>query len=98
MKFFKTTYQTCEDDLSSHLKYQLEFLRTFEMESYDEQTINAELDMLYEKIKDNEQIMAILSEEKKNNHLTNMSDAQSLFLLFSWESLHRLADLMTTSA
>jgi FMN phosphatase YigB (HAD superfamily) len=68
------------------------------MESYDEQTINAELDVLYEKIKDNSQIMAILSEEKKNNHLTNMPDSQSLFLLFSWESLHRVADLMTSSA
>lgn len=98
MKFFKTTYQTCEDELTSHLTYQLEFLRTFEIESYDEQTINAELDLLYDKIKDNSQIMAILSEEKKKNHLINMADAQSLFLLFSWESLHRVADLLTASA
>jgi hypothetical protein len=96
MKFFKTTYQTCDDELTSHLTYQLEFLRTFEMESYDEQSINTQLDVFYKKIKDNIEVMSILSEEKKKNHLINMSDEQSVFLLFSWDNLHRVADLMAS--
>ncbi len=96
MKFFKTTYQTCDDELTSHLTYQLEFLRTFEMESYDEQSINTQLDVFYKKIKDNIEVMSILSEEKTKNHLINMSDEQSVFLLFSWDNLHRVADLMAS--
>jgi Mg/Co/Ni transporter MgtE len=96
MKFFKTTYQTCDDELISDLTYQLEFLKTFEMESYDEQSINTQLDVFYQKIKNNAEVMTILSDEKKKNHIINMSNEQSIFLLFSWDNLHRLSDLMAS--
>ena len=94
MKFFKTTYQDCDDDMTAHLTYQLEFLRTFELEAYDDNAISTQLDSFSEEIKTNDAVMKLLREEKEKNHFRTLDEA--LFVLFSWDNLHRLADLMTS--
>jgi hypothetical protein len=97
MKFFKTTYQTLNndnDEITAHLTYQLEFLRTFEIESYDDNAISTQLDAFYDEIQTNDAIMALLREEKEKNNFRSLDDA--LFILFSWDNLHRVADLMTS--
>lgn len=94
MKFFKTTYQNDEDEIISHLAYQLEFLRTFEIESYDDYEISKQLDAFSEEIKSNTSAMSMLVEEKEKHNFRTLDEA--LFILFSWENLHKLADLMTS--
>lgn len=94
MKFFKTTYQDCDDEMTAHLTYQLEFLRTFELEAYDESAISTQLDIFSEDIKTNNTIMQLLQTEKEKHNFRTLDEA--LFILFSWDNLHVLADLMTS--
>lgn len=94
MKFFKTTYQECDDEYTGHLQYQLDFLRTFELESYDDNSISTQMDSFYEGIKNNETVMTMLREEKEKNNFRTLDEA--LFILFSWDNLHKIADLMTS--
>jgi hypothetical protein len=92
MKFFKTTYQDYDDEYTAHLTYQLEFLRTFELESYDDNSISTQMDSFSEEIKQNDAVMSMLNEEKEKNNFRTTDE--TLFILFSWDNLHRLADLM----
>ncbi len=94
MKFFKTTYQECDDEMTAHLTYQLEFLRTFDLESYDDNSISTQMDSFYEEIENNEPVMSMLREEKEKNNFRTLDEA--LFILFSWDNLHKIADLMTS--
>ena len=94
MKFFKTTYQDCDDEMTAHLQYQLEFLRTFELESYDDNSISTKLDAFSEEIKTNDTVMTMLCEEKEKHNFKTLDE--TLFILFSWDNLHKLADLMTS--
>lgn len=94
MKFFKTTYQECDDEMTGYLQYQLEFLCTFEIESYDDNAISTQLDAFYDEIQTNDAIMTMLREEKEKNNFRSLDDA--LFILFSWDNLHRVAELMTS--
>jgi hypothetical protein len=94
MKFFKTTYQICDDEMTAHLQYQLEFLRTFELESYDDNAISTQLDEFSEEVETNPDIMAILHEEKEKHNFKSLDEA--IFILFSWDNLHRVADLMAS--
>jgi hypothetical protein len=94
MKFFKTTYQDCDDEMTAHLKYQLEFLRTFELESYDDNAISTQLDSFSEEIKTNPAVITLLNEEKEKHNFKTIDEA--LFILFSWDNLHKLAHLMTS--
>jgi hypothetical protein len=94
MKFFKTTYQDCDDEMTGYLQYQLDFLRTFELESYDDNAISTQLDAFSEEIQTNNPVMTMLIEEKEKNNFRSLDEA--LFILFSWDNLHRLADLMTS--
>ena len=92
MKFFKTTYQECDDEDEAHLKYQLEFLRIFEIKSYDDDAISKQLDTFYEEVQSNEEVMEILNEQKEKNNCKTTNEALSL--LFSWENLYRVADII----
>ena len=94
MKFFKTTYQECDDEMTAHLTYQLEFLRTFELEAYDDNAISSQLDAFSEEINENADVMSMLREEKEKNNFRTLDEA--LFILFSWDNLQRLAELMTS--
>lgn len=94
MKFFKTTYQDCDDEMTAHLTYQLEFLRTFELEAYDDNTISTQLDNFSDEIKSNDAVMTLLHEEKEKHNFRTLDEA--LFILFSWDNLHKLADLMAS--
>jgi len=94
MKFFKTTYQDCDDEMTSYLTYQLEFLRTFELEAYDDNSISIQLDAFSEEIKSNQAVMDFLTEEKERHNFRTHDEA--LFILFSWDNLHKLAILMTS--
>lgn len=94
MKFFKTTYQDCDDEMTAYLTYQLEFLRTFELEAYDESAISTQLDVFSDEIKSNDAVMTLLHEEKEKNNFRTLDEA--LFILFSWDNLHKLADLMAS--
>ena len=94
MKFFKTTYQECDDEMTAHLTYQLEFLRTFEIEAYDDNAISTQLDVFSDEIKSNDAVMTLLHEEKEKNNFRTLDEA--LFILFSWDNLHKLADLMAS--
>jgi hypothetical protein len=94
MHFFKTTYQECDDEMTGYLQYQLDFLRTFELESYDDNSISTQMDSFYEGIKNNEVVMTMLREEKEKNNFRTLNEA--LFILFSWDNLHKLAGLMTS--
>lgn len=94
MHFFKTTYQDYDDEMTGYLQYQLDFLRTFELESYDDNSISRQIDMFYEGIKNNDTVMRMLHEEKEKNNFSSLDEA--LFILFSWDNLHRLAGLMTS--
>jgi len=96
MKFFKTTYQNCDDEMTAHLTYQLEFLRTFELESYDDNAISTQLDAFSEEIKPNAAIMKLLSEEKEKNNFRTLDEA--LFILFSWDNLHKLSNIMSSDS
>lgn len=92
MKFFKTTYQECDDEITALLTYQLEFLRTFELEAYDDNAISTQLDAFSEGIKNNEAVMTMIREEKEKNNFRTLDEA--LFILFSWENLYRVADII----
>ena len=92
MKFFKTTYQECDDEMTAHLTYQLEFLRTFDLESYDDNSISIQIDLFYEEIENNEPVMSMLREEKEKNNFRTLDEA--LFILFSWDNLHKISELM----
>ena len=94
MHFFKTTYQTDDNEITSHLQYQLEFLRTFGLDSYDDNSISTQMDSFYEGIENNEIVMTMLREEKEKNNFRTLDEA--LFILFSWDNLHKIADLMTS--
>ena len=95
MKFFKTTYQDCDDEMTAHLTYQLEFLRTFEIETYDDNAISTQLDAFSNEIKTNDEVMELLNKEKERHNFGTVDEA--LFILFSWDNLHKLADLMVAS-
>ena len=94
MNFFKTTYQTYDDEMTSHLQYQLEFLRTFGLDSYDDNTISTQMDSFFADIQTNDVIMSMLREEKEKHNFRTLDEA--LFILFSWDNLHRVADAMTS--
>ena len=94
MHFFKTTYQDFEDEYTAHLTYQWEFLRTFELESYDDNSISTQMDVFFAEIQTNDAIMRMLHEAKEKNNYRSLDEA--LFILFSWDNLHKLADLMTS--
>jgi hypothetical protein len=94
MHFFKTTYQECDDEMTGYLQYQLDFLRTFELESYDDNSISTQMDSFYKRIKNNEVVMTMLREEKEKNNFRTLDEA--LFILFSWDNLHKLTGLMTS--
>ena len=96
MKFFKTIYQDYDDEMTAHLTYQLEFLRTFELESYDDNSISTQMDSFYERIKNNEAVMTMLHKEKEKHNFRTLDEA--LFILFSWDNLHNLANLMTSDS
>jgi hypothetical protein len=96
MKFFKTTYQDCDDEMTAHLTYQLEFLRTFELESYDDNAISTQLDTFSEQIKTNDAVMKLVREEKEKNNFRTLNEA--LFILFSWDNLHKLSSMMSTDS
>lgn len=94
MKFFKTTYQDFDDEYTAHLTYQWEFLRTFELESYDDNSISRQMDVFFVEIQTNDAIMQMLHEAKEKNNYRSLDEA--LFILFSWDNLHKLAGLMTS--
>lgn len=94
MKFFKTTYQDCVDEVTGHLQYQLEFLKTFELDSYDDESISRQLNTFYEEIKTNTTLIQMIEEEKRGICDDN---SEMVYVLFSWDKLHRVAELMTTS-
>jgi hypothetical protein len=96
MRFFKTIYQNySEDEMTAHLTYQLEFLQIFELEAYDDHAISIQLDTFSEEIKSNQAVMDFLTEVKERHNFKTTDDA--LFILFSWDNLHKLADLMVAS-
>ena len=94
MHFFKTTYQDYDDEMTGYLQYQLDFLRTFELESYDDNSISTQMDAFFAEIQTNDAIMRMLHEEKEKNNYRSLDEA--LFTLFSWDNLHKLAGLMTS--
>jgi hypothetical protein len=94
MHFFKTTYQDYDDEMTGYLQYQLDFLRTFELESYDDNSISTQMDAFFAEIQTNDAIMLMLHEAKEKNNVHSLDEA--LFILFSWDNLHKLAGLMTS--
>ena len=94
MRFFKTTYQEYDDEMTGYLQYQLDFLRTFELESYDDTSISTQMDAFFAEIQTNDAIMRMIHEEKEKNNYRSLDE--ELFTLFSWDNLHKLAGLMTS--
>jgi hypothetical protein len=94
MKFFKTTYQDDEDEVVSDLQYQIDFLRTFELEEFNDASISAQLDTFSKEIETNEAVMKWYNEIKNSND--NRFNGDCIYLMFSWDNLHKLAALMTS--
>lgn len=94
MKFFKTTYQD-EDESIGDYQYHLDFLRVFELESYDDDSINSQVDGFYKNVVlKNKELMKLVEGEKIKYGVESLEIAT--MLMFSWDNLHRLCDFMST--
>ena len=82
----KTTYMDIEDD-KQDTQYRKEYLSAFNIEQYEEKIIMEIISNLYEKYKNNEQIINLLNDEK-NNNIYGFNEELSFILFFSFEKFY----------
>ena len=80
---FACTYQLIEDYNESFMLYKIQFLQIFNIEEYDDNLINKSVENLYNKIKDNEIIKKLIT--NNNYYRDNLA---SFMLYFRYDTLY----------
>ena len=82
----QTTYLDIDDE-KQDTQYRKEYLQAFNLEKYDNDTINKSIDQLYEKYKNNPQIISIIQFHRKNN-IYAFSDEITFMIFFAFENFY----------
>ena len=82
----KTTYLDI-DDKKQDTQYRKEFLDTFNLEQFDNESITTTTDYLFNKYKNNKQISSLI-QFHRNNNMYALSDNMAFMLFFSFENFY----------
>ena len=81
----KTTYLNIDDNLQD-TQYRKEYLSAFNLEEYNEKIIFETIDLLYNKFKNNKQIIELL--KMNENNIFGLSQQDTFLLFFSFEKFY----------
>jgi len=88
---FVCTYNLIEDSDESNLLYQIQFLQAFNLVSFDDKIINKITEDLYEKYKNNAEILKLM--ESTNTYI--IDDKLTLFMMcFGYDTFHLIHSIL----
>ena len=87
---FNMSYLDVQDEFLSNSQYKKDLLKAFSLQTYNHEKIMKEIEVLYDKLKDNAQIIEILTNIKLKKYLPSflMNNESCFVLLFSFENVN----------